>query len=270
MLRYYDYILEKAKEKFGDVRSQVAREWIDGQVITPYRVIARALGKPIPVEFRTVEIFGRYVGVMIDEEHRYRILKAAKELFPKDYELLRAVLIFLYETGSRAEALMKFEYIVQKVADMDIIYVKTVEKGKYKKLTWMKPISPAWFQYIKSLRPLTRSQLDSIRAKLKKVYERALEDLRGTLTYEYALSHPLHIWRHTRCQELLWFTNWNTRLVAKLTGWSNERNLVKFYGDIDPSVVAKMVGYDIELKPIKEPHFLTNALLEKAKSEGLL
>ncbi len=263
--RYYDEVLERLRKEGKDLRSYDTQLWLSSEVKTPLRVLCKNLGLPIESYLRTVEYQGKYATVRIGVKHRYKILKAAKEMYPKLYEMIRAVLFYLYRTGSRRSALMKCEFEVQD----NLVLVRTKEKGKRYQIEWVKVIPHEEYEnYIKGYIPMSEREVKEVIKALRDIYKVALADIKDTLTYKYAMKKPLHIWRHTSCLDLLEATDWNIALVAKTLGWRNPAMINKVYGDMPFDYVLSALGFIKREKA--EWKFLYNEWEEKARAEGLI
>ncbi|MHA1482499.1 MAG: tyrosine-type recombinase/integrase, partial [Candidatus Heimdallarchaeaceae archaeon] len=206
-----------------------------------------------------------------DENDRFNILKTAKSMLKdKEYDLLRGALMFLFYTGSRAEALknVRFEERKIKVNGKELIAVIaiTLEKGRHGKKQWEKPIkTEIYFKYIKGRLPISEKEIRWLRRVLKRIYEKCID--KNSVKYEYAMKHSIHIWRHTAAMTLLHATDWNIGLVAEILGWENPEILFQIYGRMPPEKkIAVVYGIEYE-KPKFE--FLSE-LEEKAKRLGLL
>ena len=207
-----------------------------------------------------------------DENDRFNILKTAKSMLKdKEYDLLRGALMFLFYTGSRAEALknVRFEERKIKVNGKELIAVIAItqEKGRHGKKQWEKPIkTEIYFKYIKGRLPISEKEVRWLRRVLKKIYEKCID--KNSVKYEYAMKHSIHIWRHTAAMTLLHATDWNIGLVAEILGWENPEILFQIYGRMPPEKkIAVVYGVEYE-KPKFE--FLYGELEEKAKRLGLL
>jgi len=260
--------LEEAEKNGVDIRSPQFLFNFSSVVISPLRVLAKYLGLPIKPYLRTVEYEGMYRHVRIKLEERYRLLKYLKEtLRERDYVAVRGLLVTAYETGSRADGLFKGELVEVEKYGMKIYYFKTEEKGKRARIIWQKPIKPKWVVYISDwIRYRKNVNERRVKSILKDAYEAVLNE---GLTKEYALEHPLHVWRHTATNDLLEETNYNLMIVAKRLGWKNPSMIVKVYGDISEEMLLALSGYG-EIRERAKHEFLYNTYYERAVSEGLL
>ena len=190
-----------------------------------------------------------------DVEDRYKIMLKLYELPPEHFGLLRAVVLFTFYTGSRAEALTNVRFEERKI-DIGGKRVRTViaitrEKGRHGKKQWEKPIKP-WIydRYIKDWLPINTKKLNIVRQTLKSVYAEVLQD--DTIKKEYALKHPLHIWRHTSAMSMLHATDWNVGLVADILGWESPEILYSIYGRMPVETkIAVAYGLDIKKPPFE-------------------
>ena len=206
-----------------------------------------------------------------DVEERFKILRCAKEILDEgEFDKVRGALMFLFYTGSRAEALTNVRFEERKIRvngkELNVIIAVTREKGRHGKKQWEKPIKFEVFKYIKGRLPFAEKEVRWLRRVLKRIYERVLD--KESVKYEYAMKHSLHIWRHTAAMTLLHATDWNIGLVAEILGWENPEILFQIYGRMPPEKkVAIVYGVEYE-KPKFE--FLYGELEEKAKRLGLL
>jgi len=253
-------------EKGKDLRAQHVLAQFSSQYISPLRVFAAFRGLPIPPALSTTEYYSPYRKVRITVEYRYKLLKWLKENYPEEYDTLRAVLIYLYETGSRASALTSVQFLETEEFGVKVIYSITEEKGKKARIRWEKPINPKWYKYIKGRLPLTKSEVEKIRRILREAYEAVLPE---GITKRYALEHGFHVWRHTAANDLLEASNYNLMLVAQKLGWKNVQMIVNVYGTMDKAMLLKLSGYEVSYEAAKF-EFLYNEWYERAKEEGLI
>jgi len=149
-------------------------------------------------------------------------------------------LMFLYYTGSRAEALTNYVVeseitinnpdMVRALEENRFVVVKTEEKGKKgKKYTWSKLI-PASYKPLLPPR-LTKADLEKVRKLLKHELMKYIDELNeDTKAYILDAKKSLHLMRHTSAREYLRAFKFNRYLVSKLLGWVKESNL-SIYGD---------------------------------------
>ena len=61
---------------------------------------------------------------------------------------------------------------------------------------------------------------------------------------------PIHIWRHTACQDMLDATDRNWELVAEVLGWESLDAMKKYYGKASEQVIQKglleAMGHKVE------------------------
>jgi len=207
-----------------------------------------------------------------DVEDRLRILETARKMLKADeYDLFRATVLFLFYTGSRAEALKNVRFEERKIKvngkEFVAIIAITQEKGRHGKKQWEKPIKPnIYFRYIKGRLPISEKELKWLRRTLKKIYEQVLDH--ESVKYEYAIKHPIHVWRHTAAMTLLHATDWNIGLVAEILGWENPEILFQVYGRMPPEKkIAIVMGIEYE-KPKFE--YVYGEWEKKAREQGLI
>jgi len=266
VLNFVDFKKLEWGENGKDLRAQHVLSAFSTTYISPLRVFCAFKGLPIPPALSTTEYYSPYRKVRITVEKRYQLLKWIHDNYPEDYDMVRASLIFLYDTGSRRQALQSVIFHETEEYGVQVVYSITEEKGKKARIRWEKPLNPKWWRYIKGRLPLTDSQVRRLLKILKQAYQEVLED---GLTKMYALKKPTHVWRHTAANDLLEASRYNLMLVAKKLGWKNVQMIVNVYGDIDKAMLLRLSGYEIDVEAAKH-EFLHNSWLEKAKKEGLL
>ena len=208
----------------------------------------------------------------LNEEDRLKILEAARKMLKaEEYDKLRAALLFLFYTGSRAEALKNVRFEERKIKvngrEITAIIAVTKEKGRHGKRQWEKPIKPdIYLKYIKGRLPMAEKDVKWLRRVLKRIYEQVLD--KNSIKYEYAIDHPIHIWRHTAAMTLLLATDWNIGLVSEILGWDNPEILFQIYGRMPPEKkIAVVYGVEYE-KPKFE--YVYGEWEKKARELGLL
>lgn len=207
-----------------------------------------------------------------DVEDRYKILETARKMLSaQEYDLVRACLMFLFYTGSRAEALKNVRFEERKIKvngnEITAVIAITQEKGRHGKKQWEKPIKPEiYFKYIKGRLPVAEKELKWLRRVLKKIYEQVLDH--ESVKYEYAMRHPIHIWRHTAAMTLLHATDWNIGVVSEILGWENPEILFQIYGRMPPEKKIAVVYGIIYEKPKFE--YVYGEWEKKAKENGLI
>jgi Phage integrase family. len=267
ILNFIDYKRLEWMERGKDLRKQEVLSQFSTEYISPLRVWCKFKGLPIPPALTTVEYYSPYRKVRITVEQRYQLLKYIYEKYRDYYELVRATLIFLYETGSRAQALRNVQFLETEEFGQKVIYAITEEKGKRTQIRWEKPINPKWWSYIKGFLPIrSDNMLRRIKEILREAYEAVLPE---GLTKRYALEHPFHVWRHTAANDLLEASNFNLMLVAQKLGWKNVQMIVNVYGTMDKAMLLRLSGYNIEYQ-VARFEFLYNEYYQRAKEEGLI
>ena len=290
---------EEGKDKLTSFLAE-AKERYAKQTLESYKAHIRLwykFNEQQPPAILTLERYKSKVAHLawFDAEDRLRILETAKKMLKTDeYDKLRAALMFLFYTGSRAEALknVKFEERKIKVNGKEIpaVIAITLEKGRHGKKQWEKPIKPEiYFKYIKGRLPFSEKELKWIRNTLKKIYMKIAEEeglkveevienkgrrkrkkyiVHGSIKLTYALNHQIHIWRHTAAMTLLHATDWNIGLVSEILGWENPEILYQVYGRMPPEKkIAVVYGVEYE-KPKFE--YVYGEWEKKARELGLL
>ncbi|CCG27846.1 hypothetical recombinase [Alphaspiravirus yamagawaense] len=186
------------------------------------------------------------------------ILETAFRLLDKEqFDKVRAALLFLFYTGSRAEALTNVRFEAREVQvdgkRITAIIAITREKGRHGKKQWEKPLHPVIYEkYIKGRLPFSQAELKWLRRVLKAIYREALKGQESSVKYEYAMKHVIHIWRHTAAMSMLHATDWNVGLVAEILGWESPDILLKIYGRMPPEwKIAQALGVTVERPPFR-------------------
>ena len=267
---------EEGKDKLTSFLAE-AKERYAKQTLESYKAHLRLwykFNEQQPPAILTLERYKSKIAHLawFDVEDRLRILETARKMLKADeYDKLRATLMFLFYTGSRAEALknVRFEERKIRVNGKEIVAVIAIthEKGRHGKKQWEKPIKPEiYFKYIKGRLPIAEKELKWLRRVLKKVYDEVLD--KNSVKYEYAIKHPIHIWRHTAAMTLLHATDWNIGLVAEVLGWENPEILFQIYGRMPPEKkIAVVYGVEYE-KPKFE--YVYGEWEKKAKELALI
>ena len=266
VLNFVDAKRLEWQEEGKDLRAQHILARFSTLYISPLRVFAAFRGLPIPPALSTTEYHSPYRKVRITVEQRYNLLKYIYDNYQEDYDLVRAVMIYLYETGSRASALSNVQFLETQEYGVTVIYAITEEKGKKARIRWEKPINPKWWPLIRGRLPVGKKTVEKVRMIMKDAYEAVLPD---GLTKQYALEHSYHVWRHTAANDLLEASNYNLMLVAQKLGWKNVQMIVNVYGTMDKAMLLKLSGYNVNYEAAKF-EFLYNHWYYKAKSEGLI
>jgi integrase len=114
----------------------------------------------------------------------------------------------------------------------EIITIKVVDKGKKGGITWFKQLvgdAKADFdRFVQNMVPklgrMFPFKVRHVRAFLKAAYRKA------GIPNNLWRGLPLHIWRHTAAQDLLYATHYNYELAAQILGWESSEVLKKSYG----------------------------------------
>jgi len=233
--------------------------------ITPLRVFAQYQGLRITPKLKTSEYESPYRSVRFSVKARYYALKFAKEMFREDFAWIRASLLALYNLGFRAEELTNVSF------EETEHYVIARSHGK-RGLEYERVLSKEVYRYIKGYLPLTPTQLKLLRKRLVKIYERLAKEgilKENDLTFKYACSHPLHVWRHTATNDLIDVTDYNLGVIAEQLGWKNPAMIYKVYGRMSRTKLAEALGLVPKKVEVKF-EYVYNSWKEKAKNEGLL
>ena len=115
-----------------------------------------------------------------------------------------------------------------------MITIKVMDKGKKGGITWFKQLvgeAKADFDRFvegsmsKPLR-MFPFKVRHVRAFLKAAY------MEAGIPEKLWMGLPLHIWRHTAAQDLLYATHYNYDLAAQILGWESTEVMKKSYGKI--------------------------------------
>ena len=116
----------------------------------------------------------------------------------------------------------------------NVVVIKVVDKGKRGGRTWFKQLMgkaksdfDAFRQAILGLEKPVRVfpfKVSHVRAFFKAVYQEA------GVPEKLWRGLPLHIWRHTAAQDLLFATYYDYELAAQILGWESTEVMKKSYG----------------------------------------
>ena len=257
--------MEWIEKKGVDFERRHVKANFSADIITPLRVFAQYQGLRITPKLKTSEYESPYRSVRLSVEARYHVLRLAKEMFPRDFAWIRASLLALYNLGFRAEELTNVSF------EETEHYVIARSHGK-RGLEYERVLSKEVYKYIKGYLPLTPTQLQSLRKKLVKIYQRLAKEgilKENDLTFKYACSHPLHVWRHTATNDLIDVTDYNLGVIAEQLGWKNPAMIYKVYGRMSRTKLAEALGLVPKKVEVKF-EYVYNSWKEKAKKEGLL
>ena len=251
--------INKRKEEGYEINSvisdlQALQLWLEVPLLPPYIKQAEYTGKYTSAEL-TPEVRELMVNELIEACRDGKITingNGKRKYVTKDIcRLTLKSWVFLYYTGSRAEALTNFvkEYEIEIKAlqftkafnEPKFLVVRTEEKGKEgRKFVWRKLIPKSWSNLIPE-RQLTNTEITKVRKVTRAVLMKLIEqypDKFNEDTRKYIVGQGrfkgkvLHLWRHTFAREFLKAFGWNRYLVSKLGGWIKDNNL-KIYGDYD-------------------------------------
>ena len=274
ILEFLTYKKLEWKEKGKDLEDRVVKSLFSSHIITPLRVFCSQQGIPIDRALKTTEYESPYKRVRISVEERFKILEFIEKHYPEKFERAKAVLFSAYYNAHRRN---EFPTIMFEPQD-GIVIVYT--KGK-KGLRYEKILRRDVYEIIRKHLPIGLSALQEIVNILKEAYEAVLKD--GTVTKKYALEHPLHVWRHTACNDLIDYSDYNISLIMSTLGWKNPSMIVKVYGKATPDMIARALGwkpglkrpfefihnvYSVEKKKDKYVVKKTKALLDEAYRRG--
>jgi len=169
--------------------------------------------------------------------------------FEENPDLVHAIRVlpkFLYYTGTRKTAMLEASW--DKLEDHEwkqpINTIEVLDKGLHRKgrKRWFKRLAgdfkdemKAFYEALGSPKegrifPFTDNQIYDL---FKDCYAGA-----GIPEKVYE-GMPLHVWRHTACQDLLEATNYNYEQVGEIIGWENIQTMKKHYGKVGESIIQK-------------------------------
>jgi len=177
------------------------------------------------------------------------ILAMAVELLPYCY----------YYMGSRKKAVLNATWEnIEWHEDISILWI--MDKGLHRKgrKKWEKRITHELLERMKNywkalgcpkeglIFPFSEYQHQSIALFFKECYAEA------GIPEKLWRGMPIHIWRHTACQDMLDATDRNWELVAELLSWESLDTMKKHYGKASEAVVKKglleAMGFKVELE----------------------
>lgn len=213
----------------------------------------------------------------LTREHRKAFMEVLKEKIKKNWKLRKARSVFsikfadephlrkrmlllpkaFYYWGSRKKATLK-----ATIEDMQwrnpIAIQKVVDKGRR---TWHKRTAGDFLQEFKELHEFLGKPKegfwfpffgDAVAELFKECYREA------GIPEKLWKGMPLHIWRHTACQDLLEATDYNYELTAEILGWESIDTMKRYYGKMGKKTVDKgflrSMGIEIPEEQ-KEFHF---------------
>lgn len=239
ILEYLTHKKLELQEKGKNLQDRVVKAQFSSEIITPLRVLCQLKGIPLDRELRTSEYESPYKRVRIDVVERFKILEFIHERYPKDFEWIKSVLFSLYYNGHRARELTTLMFEPQN--GIVICYSKGKRGLRYEKI-----LRKDVYEMIKGYLPISHGQLRKLQKILKEAYEKVLKD--GTVTKEYALRHQIHVWRHTSCNDLIEYSDYNLSLIMETLGWRNPSMIVKIYGKASPDMIARALRWKAELR----------------------
>jgi len=148
---------------------------------------------------------------------------------------------FLYYTGTRIgreenDNMTGALNVLWRKVDIhpEMVIIKVVDKGKKGGITWFKQLvgdAKADFErFMQSIANLPKPfrmfpfKVRHVRAFFKAAYREA------GIPEKLWKGLPLHVWRHTAAQDLLYATHYNYELAAQILGWESTEVMKKSYG----------------------------------------
>jgi len=254
---YFKLVMMEWVEKGKDLNKKNVRAEFSSVVVTPLRVFCEYQGIPLTPELKTTEYESPYRNVRLTVDERFKILEFIEKYYPKHFEWVKAVLFALYYNGHRAMELTTIKF--EPRGRITLVYTVGKRSKEYHKV-----LRSDVYELIKDYLPLTARQLMTLRKILRNTYENVLD--KKTITYMYAVKHPLHVWRHTACNDLIEYSNYNISLIMETLGWYNPSMITKIYGKATPETIARGLMWLRE--PRKPFEFFHSEYLEKAFEKG--
>ena len=235
-----------------------------------------------PPGLEQTEYKGKFREAEIPIEARYLFLKYAKEIYPKDYRLIRATALLLFR-GARREGLLTAEHVEtitlkpmpEFLMETKFAIIRTKEKGKRgTKFEWKRPVPLSEARHILPYIPFSPGELKRLESAFKTILLKIWQakpslfnqDTKRYLNLDGSVrtARVFHLWRHTAARAALRTFHWNRYLVARLLGWEKSDNL-QIYGDFSALQLLQ------EMPEERPPYmFLYGPWLQKAKKERLL
>jgi len=116
----------------------------------------------------------------------------------------------------------------------NVVVIKVVDKGRRGGITWFKQLMgkakedfDVFRQAMVGLEKSVRVfpfKVAHVRAFFKAVYQKA------GIPEKIWKGLPLHVWRHTAAQDLLFATHFDYELAAQILGWGSTEVMKKCYG----------------------------------------
>jgi len=216
--------------------------------------------------------------IKLTEEERIRIMQTINRLVKENFdgkvgnfvtqipfkdkpelaEAMKIIPSFAYYTGTRKAAMLQNARWENVTWDDNVTIIKILDKGN---IEWPKKIALEFLEVFKQYHekigkpkegrifPFTENELTSF---FYRVYEEA------QIPQNKWKGMPIHIWRHTACQDMLDATNRNFEMTARILGWKSVDTMRKHYGEVSEEdikiAVLEAMGKKIERKN-KEFHF---------------
>lgn len=241
-------------EKGKNMEDQVVKSAFSSSIKSPLRVFCSQQGIPIDRALKTVEYESPYRKVRINVVQRFKILEWIYEHYPNDFLWVKAVLYGLYYNAHRDKELPTIAFEPQD----GIVYVYTLGK---RGIRYTKYLRKDVYEIVRGYLPIGNGRIRRLKKILREAYENILKP--GTVTYKYAMERPLHVWRHTACNDLIDFTGYNIAIIMELLGWKNPSMITKVYGKASSDMIAQVMGWKYALR--KPFEFLYNVYAVERK-----
>jgi len=260
ILEYLTYKKLEWKEAGKDLEDRAIKAQFSAGVITPLRVFCGQQGIPIDRALRTTEYESPYRKVRINVIERFKILEWIYEHYPNEFLRARALLLAEYYNAHRDKELSTLMFEPQD--GIVIVYSKGKRGLRYEKI-----LRKDVYEMIKGYLPIGNGLRRKLKKILKEAYKEVLKD--GTVTKKYALEHPFHVWRHTACNDLIDYSDYNISLIMSTLGWKNPSMIVKVYGKASSDMIARALGWKYALR--KPFEFIYNVYsVEKVKNKYVI
>jgi len=234
--------LEWKEELKKDITDEHVKRLFSNYYIVPLRVFCHYKGLKITPVLKTIEYVSPYRSVRISVEQRFKILNYVMEK-SKDPEYDKGILFLLYYQGHRATELTTIKYEVREH------YIITYTKGK-KGIRYQKLLPRYVYPEVEEVldNPPSEYRIKQLKEILYEAYEKYLP--KGSVTYYYAVKipRPIHVWRHTACNDLIDYTDYNLSVIMEVLGWRNPKMIIQVYGEATPDMIARSMGWIIAPK----------------------
>lgn len=233
------------------IRSWFENRGVSGQLLTAEGVdgsASRGSGKRSRIKLSAGQR-KRFIQVLTEKTKKDYKGKSTLIHFEEHPNLVHAILVlpkFLYYTGTRKTAMLEATW--DKLEDYEwknpINTIEVLDKGLHRKgrKRWFKRLAG---DFREEMMRFWNAVGQPKEGRIFPFTDNQLYDLFGDCYVEAGIPEkvfkgmPLHIWRHTACQDLLEATNYNYDKVGEILGWENIETMKKHYGKVGESVIEK-------------------------------